>query len=276
MRRIQLWPMIFLIVGGLVFFLAQVRMQTKQRLLVTAEIQVALPVFVQVLLAGGDRYLAANWAAIRALVTETVRMKPDEFEILGKVQRDAAWMNPAHEDNYYIAEAILPWEGQVDAAQAVLRRAAAARFYDYQPAFFFAFNLFHFMGDSLAASEWLRQSAPRLSNPQESMALEDLAARWLDRSQNLDMAAQIVEDMAANTKRKDFAAYLHKRSQRLRDLALLRRVASVYQQRIGHPPRKLQDLVVSGLIREIPADPFGLGYGINAEGIPVFLHKPSQ
>jgi hypothetical protein len=40
----------------------------------------------------------------------------------GKLQRDIAWFNPAHEDNYYIAAAILPWNGQVDAAQYVCAR----------------------------------------------------------------------------------------------------------------------------------------------------------
>lgn len=276
MRRLSLWPIVFLLIGGLTFFLAQKRLQSMQRPVVTTEIQVALPVFAQVVLMGGDRYLAANWAAVRALVTETMRMTPDEFHILGLVQQDAAWLNPAHEDNYYIAAAILPWEGQVDAAQSVLRRATAARPYDYQPPFYYAFNLFHFLGDSSAASAWLRQAAPKLGNADERIMLEDFAARWLDRSHDLELAARIVDAMAAQTKRKDFADYLHQRSRRLRDLAALRQAASSYRERFGRSPEALHDLVRAGLIAEEPADPFGLGFGLNAEGVPIFRNRPQQ
>lgn len=276
MRRLQAWPIAFLLAGGLTFILAQTRLQGMQRPQIRAEIQVALPVFVQVILAGGDRHLAASWGAIRALVTETIRMKPDEFQILGQVQRDVAWLNPAHEDNYYIAAAILPWEGQLDAAQSVLRRATVARPFDYQPPFYYAFYLVHFLGDSIGANEWLRKAALQLNDPQERLILEDFAARWLDRSQDLETAARIVDAMAAQTKRKDFADYLHKRGQRLRDLASLRRAASIYRERVGRPAETLQDLVVTGLISKVPVDPFGSGFGLDAEGKPIFLSRSTQ
>jgi hypothetical protein len=102
--------------------------------------------------------------------------------ILGQVQKDASWLNPAHEDNYYIATAILPWEGQVDPTQVILRRATLARFFDYQPPFYYAFNQVHFKGDAFGASEWLRQAAEKLPDPEERVTLADFAARWLDRT----------------------------------------------------------------------------------------------
>lgn len=269
-RRLSLLPLLVMIVGGLVFWLGQSGLKGVKRSRPNAEIEVALPIFVQVALAGGDRYLAANWSVIRALVTETSRMAPEEYPLLGQVQKDASWLNPAHEDNYYIATAILPWEGQVEPTQVILRRATVARFFDYQPPFYYAFNLFHFMGDVQGASEWLRRAAEELPDPDERLTMQDLAASWLDRSQDLDMAARIVDAMAAQAKRKDFAAYLQKRSQRLRDLAALRRAATVYTARRGKPPGSLQDLLSSGLIDSLPVDSFGSGFAIDADGLPVF------
>lgn len=265
-----------LLVGCAVFVFAQSRLPGIKRAQVNAEIAIALPVFVQVVMAGGDRYLAASWAAIRALVTETNKMGPEDFRVLGLVQRDASWLNPAHEDNYYIATAILPWEGQVDAAQVILRRATLARFYDYQPAFYYAFNLVHFMGEHLAASEWLLQAAPKLPKADERLLLENFAARWLDRTQDVDLAARIVEALAKQAKRKDFADYLRVRAQRLRDLGVLRRAAIVYSDRHGKPLVNLSELVSAGLVARLPVDPFGFGFGVDPNGVPILLNRPQK
>lgn len=276
MRRLTALPFLFLLVGAAIFALAKTGLERVERPRVKAEIQVTLPIFVQVAMAGGDRYLAASWAAIRALVTETMRMAPDEYQILGIVQADASWLNPAHEDNYYIATAILPWEGQLDATQAILRRATAARYYDYQPPFYYAFNLFHFKGDSIGAAEWLRTAAAKLPDPEERLIMENFAARWLDKSSDLNQAARIVEAMAAQAKRKDFADYLRKRAQRLRDLANLRRAAARYAEQHGRPPVNLQELLDARLIDKLPVDPFGFGFAVDGKGIPVILSGAKQ
>jgi len=93
--------MLAAIAGGLVFWEAQTTLLGMSRTRPRAEIEVVLPVFVQVALAGGDRYLAASWSSVRALVTETVRMAADEYRVLALVQRDVSWLNPAHEDKLH-------------------------------------------------------------------------------------------------------------------------------------------------------------------------------
>ncbi len=271
--RIGWRPLASLLLGGLIFALAQAQIQRVKRSQVNAEIMISLPAFVQVVLAGGDRYLAADWASIRALVTETSRMGPEDFRVLAEVQRDASWLNPAHEDNYYIAAAILPWEGQVDAAQAILRRATLARPFDVNPPFYYAFHLVQFFGDGLGAADWLRQAATKLPDPQQGLVLETFAVRWLDRSQDIELAARIADDMAARTKRKDFATYLHLRATRLRDLAALRSAASVYREQYGRPVKALSELVESGLVKSLPADPVGSGFALDPNGTPIFADR---
>ena len=128
----------------------------------------------------------------------------------------------------------------------------------------------------LAASEWLQQAAEKLPDPEERLILQNFAARWLDRSQDLDTAARIVDAMAAQARRKDFADYLRKRAQRLRDLALLRRAATVYVERQGKPAGSLNDLLKAGLVEKLPVDPFGFGYAIDAKGLPMFSSAAGQ
>lgn len=259
-----------------VFVATAQRLKVAPRQSVQVEMQVALPLFVQVLMTAGDRNLAANIAAIRALVVNNFKMKPEEFAILAKVQDDVSWLNPGHEDNYYIAEAILPWQGEVDPAQRILARATKARRYDYQPAFFYAFNLLHFKGDAVGASAWMRESAEFLPEGNNRLHMQNLAAIWLDRVQDVDLAIGVVEAMAREARRRDFQDYLEKRVARLRALKILRGAQASYQQRFNKPLVAVQDLVNAGIITELPPDPFGFGFDIDRSGRVALRNSPPQ
>ena len=243
------------------------RLKSQPRQTVSVEIQVTLPLFVQVLMALGDRNLAADFATIRALVVATEKMHPEEYTVLGRVQADAAWLNPAHEDNYYIAAYILPWAGEFEAAQTVLARASYARFFDYQPAFLYAFNLMHFKGDHAGAAAWLRDAALKLPEDDNNrLIMQNLAARWMDKVADIDLAIIVVQSMARQAKRKDFRAYLEQRVERLRSLKSLRATAAIFRQRHGRAPANLEELVTSGLLPALPADPIGFGFDIDPKG----------
>ena len=110
----RLW--LVTILAAMVFVPSAQRLKLAPRQSVNVEMQVALPLFVQVAMAAGDRFLAANIAAIRALWVDNFKMQKEEFKVLAKVQENVSWLNPGHEDNYYIAAAILPWNGEVEAA----------------------------------------------------------------------------------------------------------------------------------------------------------------
>jgi hypothetical protein len=252
------------------------RLKSVPRQTVSVEMQVALPLFVQVFMAAGDRDLAANIAAIRALVVSTEKMRPEDYRILAKVQEDVSWLNPGHEDNYYIAAAILPWNGELESAQRILARATRARLFDYQPAFYYAFHLLHFSGDAAGASAWLREAAEHLPEGDESLQMKNLAAKWMDKAQDLDLAIRVVEAMARQSKRKDFRAYLEQRVTRLQDLKALRTAAAAYHTRFARPPSRLEDLVAAGLLPAVPQDPFGFGFGMDATGRIILRNSGSR
>ncbi|RLJ63675.1 hypothetical protein [Sulfurisoma sediminicola] len=262
------------LVAAALFVASAQRLKVMPRQIVNVEMQVALPLFVQVAMAAGDRFLAANIAAIRAIWVNSFNMKPEEFGILAKVQQDVAWLNPAHEDNYYVAAAILPWAGEVDAAQAILARSTVARRFDYQPAFYYAFNQMHFRGDAIGASAWLREAAEYLPEGDERVQMQNLAAIWLDKAGDLDLAIRVVEGLAKQASRRDFRRYLEMRVTRLRMLKDLRAAAADYRQRFGRPPAALQALAASGVVAQIPQDPFGLGFAIDANGQVVLGNAP--
>ena len=266
LRAMQIRWMLLVLVLAAVFIATVESLKSRPRQTVSVEIQVALPLFVQVLMALGDRNLAADFATIRALVVVTEKMSPEEYKVLGKVQADASWLNPAHEDNYYIAAYILPSAGELEAAQTVLARASHARFFDYQPAFLYAFNLMHFKGDHVGAAAWLREAALKLPDDDNRLIMQNLAARWMDKAADINMAITVVDAMAKQAKRKDFRAYLEQRVERLRSLKSLRAAAAVFRERHDRAPVRLDELVGSGLLPALPKDPIGFGFEIDPTG----------
>lgn len=265
------WLGIVTIVGVLgAYIVANQRMGALPRTASDPEFSVRLPVPAQVLMAVGDRHLAADLAGFRVLVADTARMESQDYALQAGLQRDIAFLNPAHEDNYYIAAAILPWGGQLEASQVILRRAAEARPMDFQPLFYYGFNLFHFYRKPAEGAAALLESADRAADVQDQMGLKSTAALWLERGYTVGEAATRVEAMANAAPPGGFRKYLQARAGRLRSLAQLRGLARTYEEQSGQRLRDIGDLVRSGLIDAIPRDPLGGGYAVDDKGEPVF------
>lgn len=254
------------LVGLSGFTMAVPALFARSRPPVSPEMEVAMPRIVQVLMAAGDRFLAANLATFRALVVSTETMTAENYRILGIVQSDAAWLNPAQEDNYYIAAAILPWAGEVAATQYILRQATDARPFDSGPPFFYAFNELHFLKNPAEGARWLLIAARHSKDQMEQIQLQQTAALWVSKGEDKEFAIRLHRAMAKETRYKAFAQFLEKRAVRLENLLLIDRAIERYRELAGRPPSKLQQLVDEAILPAIPADPFGVSYTIGSKG----------
>ena len=110
-----------------------------------------------------------------------------------------SWLNPAHEDNYYVATATLPWNGQVDAAQMILRRATLARQKDSQPPSCLQPVPFKKdrcklpLGFGWQLRKWLTKM---------SVFSWRVLQRWVDRAEDLAVAIAVVEAMASRPRER--------------------------------------------------------------------------
>ena len=236
----------------------------------TPELLVTTPRVVQIIFSAGDRYLAANLAGFRVLVAETERMKPADYAVQAKLQKDISWLNPAHEDNYYIAANILPWGGEIAATEEVLRRAVVARPMDFLPAFHVGFIQYHFRRSPAEGARWVMIAAGKAVDPADQWGLQTIAAKWIERGYNTNTAAKLVDAMAVNAPPGGFRTYLQLRAERLHSLARLRDAVESYRFRRGVAPAQLSDLVDAGLLPEIPRDPLGAGFELSPLGEPAF------
>lgn len=259
-------PLVLAILCFGLFVLQLPPLYSRPRPQASPEMEVALPRFVQVLMAAGDRYLAANLAGFRALVASTEKMTADNYRILGIVQSDLSLLNPAHEDNYYIAAAILPWNREVDAAQSILRRASEARPFDWSPAFYFAFNAMHFKKDPVEGADWLRIAAEHTRDEMTKIQLQQLAARWVAKGEDKQLAIRMHRALAKESHHAAFARFLERRATRLENIYSLEDAVIRFSESSGRAPATLEELVTAGILPALPEDPFGMPYALNEKG----------
>lgn len=259
MRSGRNWSLCFVVLGFALFlYVSQWRMFTPPTapLLVEGRVVIAAPVLL--VLFGGDRFLAANLEAMRLAATG-VDSGLANTGYLVRAHKEVARLNQCHEDNYYLANALLTWGGAVDEGEAVLRAAMDCRFWDEWPPFFFGFNRFFFQRDVPGAVPALEEAANRAGDnaagfrklavmiQAEQIADEQLALEFLRNER----------DRAREPKLKEMLA---KRVARLGGLVALREAQGVYEKRMREPLRDPQQLLDSGLLEAYPEDPLRLGY----------------
>lgn len=235
--------------------------------------EVALPPELQVFLAMGDRYLAANIETFRALVLTVNERDRTTLQVLAEVQKGASTLNPAHEDNYYIAQAVLPWEGLVEPAQYIESRAMDARPWDFLPGFFYAFNRYYFERDAHGGAEILLRAAERLDKKE---GVIEMAALWQEKGEAPQLAINMIRAMQESSRNEKLKASLQARIDRLQGLIALREATAKFAERNGRAPASLNELLSAGVLERLPEDPLGMGYGLDANGQPVLLRPQNR
>lgn len=224
-----------------------------------ARYTVATPIPMQLILAGGDRYLAANINAFRVLTVGTTQLDPLTARVLGRLQYDTALLNPAHEDNYYTAAAILPWIGQVDPAQFVLEQAARARKNDIWPAFYLGFNRYYFLGDYVGAGQALALAATQTERQGEKNALLDMAGKWSERIDDPVLAQNAIRNLIGQSHDQGLKDYLAARMKRVEIVNSLRETARRFKREQGRDLSSIEELVQMGYLPALPEDPLQQG-----------------
>ena len=259
MRSTRHWPLCFVLLGFALFhYVTQWRPVAPPTATPLIEGRVVIAAPVLLLLFGGDRFLAANVEVMRLAATGVDGGMADT-DYLVRAHKEVSRFNPCHEDNYYLANALLTWGGAVDEGEAVLRAATGCRFWDEWPPFFYGFNRFFFQRDVTGAVPALEEAANRASDnaagfrklavmiQAEQIPDERLALEFLRNERDLSRDPRLKE-------------MLTKRVTRLEGLVALREAQRLYEERMHEPLRDPQQLLDSGFLEAFPEDPLRLGY----------------
>lgn len=207
---------------------------------------------------GGDRFLAANLETIRLSATG-VEWGVADANYLVRAQRVVSELNACQEHNYYLANALLNWGGALDEGGQILVRATSCRYWDELPPFFFGFNRAFFYRDVEGAGRYLEIAARRATKNAagfRKMAIMLRAEKFQDERLALDFLRGEYEH-AEDPKLKEL---LNKRVVRLEGLLVLRDAQRHYEAKTGAPLQYADQLIFSGILPSLPADPLNLGY----------------
>ena len=217
---------------------------------------IAISAPVQVIMYGGDRYLAANIEAIRAAAASTAE-ESHGFRL--RAHLEASRLNPCHEDNYWIGNAALSWGGAEEEGFQLLKNAIRCRYWDEWPAFFYGFNQ-HFFRKNTDEARWAIDLAAQRSKDNTSAFRSFSVMLEAGDIDDARLALALIErerDQARDSKLKEM---LDKRAIRLQGLLLLRNAQIQYEKKFLRPLSDPADLVSSEIIEAFPEDPLGVGY----------------
>lgn len=221
---------------------------------------VVLSAPVQVLMYFGDRFLAANVQSILAAGSET-EFIGSQASYRSRSHRVVAELNPCHEDNYWIGNAVLSWGGGVADGLKILDVAQRCRFWDEYPPFFYGFNLNFFKGDIDRAAAALQMAAQRANDEKQAAVYKKYAVLIkLGKVEDARIAYELLSHERDSTKDPFLRDMLQKRVIRLKGLMDLREAQKKFEsrhQRSLHDPHLL---IKEGLLDGFPTDPLGRGY----------------
>jgi len=223
--------------------------------------RVVLSAPVQLLLAGGDRFLSANIESIRAVATSSDHPNAADanssFSV--RARQVVAELNPCHEDNYYHGNALLTWGGAVTEGNALLRRATECRTWDELPPFFYGFNRYFFLNDIEGARAALETAAQRATDNAAGFRKFGIMIEAGEIKDDT-VALDFLQRERTQTTDSKLQGMLDKRIARLQGLITLRAAQQRYEVRFGQPLTNPQALIDSGELEAFPNDPLRIGY----------------
>jgi hypothetical protein len=173
-------------------------------------------------------------------------------------------LDPYFEDPYYFGNALFTWDaGMYNEANTLLKKATEARTWDWQFPFFLGFNKFYFQNDRNGGADYLLIASKR---PGAWPGLPTLAARLYSDTGRTESAIAFLIQFWENANDPKIKKSYEVRIDALKRILFLERAVSRYRQVSGRNPVSLEVLVSSGVIREIPKDPYGGRFYLDKDG----------
>lgn len=168
-------------------------------------------------------------------------------------------------DPYLLAESMLVWQaGMIKEGNSLIEKAAKVRTDDFRPYFMLWFNAYYFQHDNELAEKYMQLAALK---PNAPGYLTGLAARMSLYGGRTESGILFLETMLREIPPTgSMYGYIEKRLVALKDIYFLEIAVKKFQDKMGKPPKTLQDLIDQNIIAEIPTDPYGGVFYLTPKG----------
>lgn len=226
---------------------------------------------VMKIVAGDQRTAMAELAVLKVLFyygtlvgkwQENVLIRPEYYNMF-KTAETAVRLDPYNMDAYYFLQAAFTWEiGRAADVNRLLDHGMKYRDWDWQLPYYAGFNAAYFLQDYSKAATYMQKAAELSGNP----LFTRLAARFFYEAGRSDLGIVFLDAMIKGTKNPQLKRVYEMRKEALLQAERLSTAVGTYQERFGRQPSRLADLVASGIIKEIPVDPYGGEFYLDEQG----------
>lgn len=214
--------------------------------------------------------LAADLAFLKATTFygerayKRIRLAPEDWDRLTEVVQVATDLDPRFLDPYHFAEMVLTWDaGRVADANGLLEKALRYRGGDWAVPYYLGFNYFYFLHDDAKGGEYLMM-ASRLPESQAFVGL--LASRLATQAGRAEAAVVFLDELARSTPDSALRHHIELRLEAVKAIAVLDRAVTMYRDRYGKAPERIERLTEDRILKTLPADPYGGRFFLDEQG----------
>ncbi|MBI5559148.1 MAG: hypothetical protein HY885_16100 [Deltaproteobacteria bacterium] len=245
-----------------------------------------LPPIALLAIAGEFKGLMSDYLTMEAgaqLGTELVRNPDGSFRI---VKKQYDWPNihrlfvasqtldPSFAQTFIVAQGWLPWEpaNMIAETQEILKIAAKNRPWDWQPTHFMGFNAYYFLKNSGEAGRFFLEAA---KTPKAPTFLSILGARLAQKGGETEAAIVLMKSMLDDKTENDPGySDIVDRLQALEGVLLIEKGAQQYEKNYGRKLSSLEELISSGILASLPANPYKVPYCMDRNGV-IYFDNPN-
>lgn len=174
-------------------------------------------------------------------------------------------LDPRHGYAYQTAGIVLSAAGRLGESDAILRKGMEKGPPYWTFPYYLAFNYWFYRGDYATAAYYAEIAARK---PGASPNISHLAVSLASKSGAPEDAIVLLQELKATVKDESTAGRLDEQLKLAvleRDAQRLERAAAEFERQRGSPLASLNELVLAGVVPEIPPDPFGGTYVWNSD-----------
>ena len=188
---------------------------------------------------------------------------PPETHNMYKTVETAVQLDPYGVDGYYFAQGAFTWEvGHAADVNRMLEYGMKYRTWDWLLPFFVGFNSAYFLHDYPQAAQYMKKAAEISGNP----LFTKLAARYFYESGRSELGILFLETMEKQAKDPLEKRMYEMRRQALLAVEKLNQGIEKFRSKYGRLPRDLSELVATGILERLPADPYGGTFYLDSQG----------
>ncbi|MEW6203128.1 MAG: hypothetical protein AB1546_14210 [bacterium] len=163
---------------------------------------------------------------------------------------------------YEFGGTILAWDGDVELANNLLERGLKENPKEWKLAYYLGFNHYFFLKNYIETIRWFKE----VNKINPSKIREGTIASLYLFADRVDTALKLLETLYKTAKDTDTREYYAEKIRYFlveKHLKFLNQAIKVYNEIYHQPPEKINDLLDSGIITNIPVEPFGGEYMID-------------